>query len=68
MIDVERLKAEMDKNKMSISKLATVSGVDKSIISRILSKESKSCTIGTANAICKALKLSSDDAVSIFFK
>lgn len=65
-VDVEMLKAEMDKQNMTISDLAEASDVDKSTISRLLN-EQRTCSVNTAQALVQALNISSVKAGKIFF-
>lgn len=65
-MDIKALEDEMKSKDISINKLAELSGVDKSTISRILKGE-RNCSISTAQLLSKALKLSSRKATRIFF-
>ena len=60
------LKEEMDKRGLNITRLAEVSGVDKSLISRILSGD-RDCNVLTAQKLAKGMKLSNTKTVLIFF-
>ena len=66
MINTELLKQEMNDKNYNISKLSKESKIDKSVLSRIISGESKTCTVETAQNISEALDLSSKKRVSIF--
>ena len=67
MINIELLKQEMTDKNFNISKLSKESKIDKSVLSRIINGESKTCTVETAQNISEALDLSSKKRVSIFF-
>lgn len=67
MLDIQLLKREMEDKNINISKLSELSGVDKSVISRLVSGESKTCTVDTAQRISEALKLSYTKRGLIFF-
>lgn len=67
MINTELLKQEMNDKNYNISRLSKESKIDKSVLSRIISGESKTCTVETAQNISEALDLSSKKRVSIFF-
>ncbi len=64
-VDLEALKAEITKGKLSLEELGNKSGVDKSTLSRFLN--GGGCTIDTAQRIVKGLKLSDRKASQIFF-
>lgn len=67
MINIELLKKEMTEKNYNISRLSEKSKIDKSVLSRIINGESKTCTVETAQNISEALGLSSKKRVSIFF-
>ena len=67
MINNTLLKEEMKAKDINISELSKLSGIDKSIISRILNGETKACTVQTAQRIVSALELSSTQSGLIFF-
>ena len=67
MINTELLKQEMSDKNFNISRLSKESKIDKSVLSRIISGESKTCTVETAQNISEALDLSSRKRMSIFF-
>lgn len=67
MINIQLLESKMKEKELSINELSRLSDVDKSVISRILSGETNSCTLITANKLSKALKLSNKETISIFF-
>lgn len=67
MINTELLKQEMQEKDCNINRLAELSKVDKSVLSRIINGKSKTCTVETAQNIANALDLSNKKRVSIFF-
>lgn len=67
MINIQLLESKMKEKELSINELSRLSDVDKSVISRILSGKTNSCTLITANKLSKALKLSNKETISIFF-
>ena len=67
MINTELLKEEMQNKDCNINRLAELSRVDKSVLSRIINGKSKTCTVETAQNIANALELSNKKKVSIFF-
>jgi len=67
MINNKLLKEEMENQGLNINKLSNISGVDKSVISRITKGETKSCTVDTAQKISEALNLSANKLGLIFF-
>lgn len=66
MVKIEELKHVMDQQGLNISSLASKSGVDKAVISRLLNGETVSCSIGTAHKLSDALGLSGKQAAYIF--
>lgn len=68
MIKVEILERKMQELGLNLSSLAQLSGVDKSTLSRILNKETCSCSIVTANRLVRALSLENEEVFHIFFE
>lgn len=68
MIDTIMLQEKIRMQNMSISTLANRSGVNKSVISRLLRGESENCTIGTAHKLSEALHLSGEESSHIFLQ
>lgn len=66
-MNLEALKSEMDRQKVSAAELSRLSGVDKSTISRILNGVS-GCSVSSAKRIALALKLKPKLASTIFFE
>lgn len=67
MIDSNLLLNEMKEKSINSLELSRISGVDKSVISRILNGETRSCTVGTAQRIAEALNLDATKSGLIFF-
>ena len=67
MINTQLLKKTMDEKECNISRLSALSNVDKSVISRLINGESRTCTVETAQNICDALHLSPTMRGLIFF-
>lgn len=67
MINIALLKEEMEAQNLSGAKLSEISGIDRSVISRILNGETLSCTVGTAQKIVEAMQLNSTKSGLIFF-
>ncbi len=67
MINTQLLKKTMDEKDCNISKLSELSNVNKSVISRLINGESKTCTVETAQNISDALRLSTTMRGLIFF-
>lgn len=67
MVNVNKLKGKIVENGYTIPEIAEKVGLDKSTFYRKLNAEGETFTIREANDICKALKLSKQDAMDIFF-
>ena len=66
-ININKLKGKIVEQGMTVATLADKIGIDKSTLYRKLSNGGESMSVKEANAIVKALRLSADDAVAIFF-
>lgn len=66
MVNVNKLKGKIVECGKSVAEVSEEIGVDKATLYRKLSN-SGSFTLGEADAITKALNLSKEDAVAIFF-
>jgi len=66
MCDVAKLKGKMVEKGINQAMLSQKVGIDRSTLSRKL-KTGETFTIGEANKIAKALHLTSEEALSIFF-
>jgi len=66
-MNIAELKSEMDRQNVSAAELSRRSGVDKSVISRVLSGK-RGCSINNAKRIAVALKLKPKMASTIFFE
>lgn len=66
MCDVAKLKGKIVENGLNQMTLAEAAGMDRSTLSRKM-KNAEAFTIGEANRIVTILKLTKDEAVSIFF-
>lgn len=67
MQNIEKLKDKMSEKSVTVSDLAELLNVDTSTIYRKFQKNGEKFSIGEANQIVKALKLSEKEAMSIFF-
>lgn len=66
-VNSNKLKAKIVENGMNVSELAAKIGMDKSTLYRKIANDGESMTVKDANAIVRALNLSSADAIAIFF-
>ena len=66
-MNLEALKSEMDRQKITVTQLAEQSGVERSTIYRIINGESY-CNIETARKIATTLKLKPKQVSTIFFE
>jgi gp16 family phage-associated protein len=66
-MNYKELKSEMDRQKVSVQQLASMSGVDRATIYRIIGGETE-CNIETARKIATALKLKPKQVTTIFFE
>ncbi len=66
-VNSNKLKAKIVENGMNVSELAVKIGMDKSTLYRKIASDGESMTVKDANAIVRALNLTSADALAIFF-
>lgn len=67
MVNVKLLKETMKEKEVSNEILAEKIGIDKSTFYRKIKEDSKSFNVNEAYDICKALNLTGDQAIKIFF-
>lgn len=67
MVNVNKLKGKIVEQGMNVEKLAKKIGIDKSTLYRKLQDEGESITIKEASLIIEVLKLTTEEAHSIFF-
>lgn len=67
MVSISKLKGKMAENDMSVSDLAEKIGVDKATLYRKLNSQGESFSIKEADSIATTLKLTPEEASSIFF-
>lgn len=65
--NVNKLKGKIIESGLSVAELAKKIGISESAMYRKMSDGGRTMLIKDANAIVSALKLSSDDAMAIFF-
>ena len=66
-VNSNKLKAKIVENGMNVSELAMRIGMDKATLYRKIANGGETMTVKDANAIVKALSLTSADALAIFF-
>ena len=66
-VNVRKLKAKLTELGLNVVDLGKMIGYDKSSIYRRLQDNGKALTVDDANLIIKALRLTADEAISIFF-
>ena len=66
-VNVNKLKGKIVESGMSVASLAKIIGMDKATLYRKLANNGDTMLVKDANNIVRALHLSVDDAVSIFF-
>ena len=66
-VNSNKLKAKIVENGLNISELAAKIGMDKSTLYRKIANNGETMTVKDANAIVRALNLTSADALAIFF-
>lgn len=66
-VNVNKLKGKLTELGMTVSDLAALMGYDKSALYRRIKNNGASLTIDEANSIIRILKLTKDEAISIFF-
>ena len=67
MVHINKLKGKIIEQGMNVEELAREIGVDKSTLYRKIQNKGETITIREANLICKALKLSREEVIAIFF-
>ena len=67
MVNVNKLKGKIVEQGLTVEALAQRMKVDKSTLYRKMNNQGQSFTIREANQICAVLKLSSQEAMAIFF-
>lgn len=67
MVNVNKLKGKIVEQGMNVEKLAKKIGIDKSTLYRKLQDEGESITIKEASLMIEVLKLTVEEAHSIFF-
>lgn len=67
MVNINKLKGKIVEQGMNVENLAREIGVDKSTLYRKLQKKGETITIKEANLIRKALNLSGEEVIAIFF-
>lgn len=66
-VNVRKLKAKLTELGLNVADLGKLIGYNKSAIYRRLEDNGKAMTVDDANLIIKALKLTADEAIAIFF-
>lgn len=66
-MDVNKLKGKVVEKGMNMSQLATKIGIDRSTLYRKLKRQGDTLTVKEVNLIVRALGLTKDEAVDIFF-
>lgn len=67
IVNINKLRGKIVERGITIEQLANQIGVDRSTLYRKMNNEGESFTIKEANMICKALKLTGQEATAIFF-
>lgn len=67
VVDISKLKGKIVEKEMTIPELSAEIGIDKATLYRKLKENGNTFSIKEVNAIVKALGLSKEEAVSIFF-
>ena len=67
MVNINKLKGKIVEQGMTIEELARIIGVNKSTLYRKIQNKGETITIKEANLICKALNLSGEEVIAIFF-
>lgn len=67
MVNVNKLKGKIVEKGTNISELAERIGIDRATLYRKFGNSGAGITIGDADKIVKALELTGEEAVSIFF-
>lgn len=66
-VNINKLKGKIVENGLTVAALAEKMGIDRATLYRKLSNNGETMLVKDANAIVSALKLTSDEAVAIFF-
>lgn len=66
-MNINKLRGKIVENGMNMNTLAEELGIDRSTIYRKINSDGTTFTIKEVNQICGILKLSKEEAVSIFF-
>ena len=67
IVNVNKLRGKIVEQGITVEKLASQIGIDRSTLYRKMNNEGESFTIKEANLICKALNLNGQEATAIFF-
>ena len=67
MVNINKLKGKIIENGLTVEKIAELIGINKSTLYRKLNNNGNDITIKEAEKIYKTLKLSNEEAISIFF-
>ena len=67
MVNINKLKGKIVENGLTVEKLAQKMDLDRSTLYRKLSNDGGTLLIRDANAICKILQLTGEEATAIFF-
>jgi len=67
VVNINKLKGKIVEQGMTIEELARIIGVNKSTLYRKIQNKGETITIKEANLICKALNLSGEEVIAIFF-
>jgi len=67
MLNINKLKGKIVEKGVTITKLADMIEMDRSTLYRKLADPDDKLSIREANKICKALRLTKDEAFQIFF-
>lgn len=67
MVNVNKLKGKIVENGLTINEVADMIGIDRSTLYRKIGNNCDTLSIKEANKIVEVLKLTCEEAVSIFF-
>lgn len=67
MVNIDKLKGTMVEKGFNVEKLAKNIGMNRATLYRRMENSGKNITIAEADAICKALELTGQEAFIIFF-
>lgn len=68
MVNIRKLRAKLVEKDISVIELASIIGIDKSIVYRKLNKSGESFTVSDVEKIAKALSLTCEDINDIFLQ